>query len=121
MRLSIERVLLAFSENESGSLRDESLGCLEGDDEGEEFVEVGVRSKCRLGLGCGSVVRSSVILSHEKQFSFVSPLLPKRDPGVERTREPSRCTTGSSPSPPFGRFRNELKEVWARGKAYLMG
>lgn len=69
VRLSIERVLLAFSENESGSLRDESLGCLEGDDEGEEFVEVGVRSKCRLGLGWRSVVESSVILSRERPNS----------------------------------------------------
>lgn len=51
MRLSVDRVLLAFSENESGSLRDESLYCPGGDGGVEEFVEVGVRLKCRLGLG----------------------------------------------------------------------
>lgn len=69
VRLSIDRVLLAFSENESGSLRDESLGCREGDDGGEVLDEVGVRSKCRLGLGWRRVVESSVILSGRRSNS----------------------------------------------------
>jgi len=73
VRLRIERVLLAFSEKESGSLRDELLGCLEGDDGGEELVDVGVRSNRRLGFGWRRVVESSVILSRKKQFSFLYP------------------------------------------------
>ncbi len=71
VRLSIDRVLLAFSENESGSLRDESLDCPGGDGGVEEFVEVGVRSKCRLGLGWRRVAESSVILSSQEQLSLL--------------------------------------------------
>lgn len=70
VRLRIERVLLAFSEKESVSFRDESLGCLEGDDGGEELVEVGVRSKCRLGLGSRRFVKSSVILNCKSRSHF---------------------------------------------------
>ncbi len=81
VRLSIERVLLAFSEKESGSLRDESLGCLEGVDGGEELVEVGVRSKCRLGLGWRRVLESSVILNPQKQFGFWYLFLPDENSG----------------------------------------
>ncbi len=40
----MERLRLAFSAKDSGSYREESLGRREGEEEVEEFVDVGVRS-----------------------------------------------------------------------------